>query len=465
MSVLDKIIARRRDDVASAKLARPANTFATGLSPSKYDFRAALAGPGLSLIAEVKKKSPSRGVIRPDLRLTDLVTFYDRHAAAVSVLTEERHFGGTLEDLAAVRKQTSLPLLRKDFIIDPYQVYEARQAGADAVLLIVAALDDSLLVELQDLAHSLGMDTLVEVHDQQELARALDAGADIIGINNRNLKDLSIDLGVTERLATLVPAGKVVVAESGVLNRADALRLAPHAHAILVGSAILAADNMDAKVKELVYGRVKICGITRREDAVAARDAGAAWLGFVFHEPSPRSVTPEQCCTIVSGLEGPMVGVFVKQAKEEIVAVARKCGLDGVQLHGEYGEDVVSYLRKELPGVFIVRVVRVAGDSVALPATSADYVLLDAKVPEAPGGTGRRIQMEAIVRLATESPETFSNQVIVAGGLGPENIAEVAELNPFACDLSSGVESGYGLKDHEKIRQLFNNLRCLWCRE
>lgn len=465
MSVLDNIIAHRREDVARAKRALPPSTLSAGLSPSNRGFYTALARPGLSLIAEVKKKSPSRGPIRPDLDLRELLSLYDRHADAVSVLTEERHFGGSLQDLTRASELTSIPLLRKDFIVDPYQVDEARISGADAVLLIVAALDGQLLVELQEQARHHGMDALVEVHDEDELQRALDADADIIGINNRNLHDLSIDLAVTERLAPLVPEGKLVVSESGILGRSDLLRMRPCADAILVGSAILAADDMDARVKELAYGRVKVCGITSRQDAVAALDAGATWLGFVFHDGSPRNVTAEQCTGIVAGLGGSHVGVFVRQSKEEVAAVARRCGLHGLQLHGEYGEDAVSYLKAELPDVFVTRVARVSDDVAELPDTLADYTLLDAYAPDAPGGTGRRIAVGALTRLAAAAPATFRDRVFVAGGLGPENIAEVAALGPFACDLSSGVESGPGAKDHRKMRQLFNNLRGLWCKK
>lgn len=459
MSVLDKILAFRREELARTMLARPVGSFARDISPSKRDFRAALARPGLSLIAEVKKCSPSRGPIRPNLKLEELLPLYDRHADAVSVLTERRHFGGSLQDLVAARKLTSPPLLRKDFIFDSYQVDEARAAGADAILLIVAALDRSLLAELRQQASALGMDSLVEVHDEDELQVALDAGADIIGINNRNLKDLTIDLAVTQRLAPLVPEGRLVVSESGIAGREDALRVGAHADAMLVGSAILAAGDMEGKVKELVYGRVKVCGITRREDALAALGAGATWLGFVFYHGSPRHVTPEQCRLICEGLSGRAVGVFVHQSQEDIASIAGECALSGVQLHGEYGEDVVAWLKAKLPHLFVVRVLRVDRDVERLPETKADYILLDAMSSRSLGGTGRRIPLEALGSLAATAPGVFRKRVWVAGGLGPDNIAQTAALGPFACDLSSGVESGPGVKCHRKLRLLFARLR------
>ncbi len=244
-SVLGRILEHKRQEVAARITEYPLASFAAELTPSNRDFRAALAAPGRRHIFEVKKASPSRGAIRPDLDLGELLGIYERHADCISVLTDAHFFGGDREDLRLASKLTSRPLLRKDFIIDPYQVAEARWLGADAVLLIVAALEQTQLLELSAAARELAMDILVEIHDEAELDRALAAGADLLGINNRNLVDLTTDLAVTERLAPRVPAGVVTVSESGVERHDDLLRLAPHVDAFLVGSSILAAEDMD----------------------------------------------------------------------------------------------------------------------------------------------------------------------------------------------------------------------------
>jgi indole-3-glycerol phosphate synthase/phosphoribosylanthranilate isomerase len=459
-SVLAKILAVKAEEVARAKAERPAASLEAELAPSDRGFRDALAAPGGRFILEVKKASPSRGPIRPDLELEQLLALYDRHADAVSVLTDAPFFGGSPEDLRAARRLTRRPLLRKDFVIDPYQVAEARWLGADAVLLIVAALSDAQLVELREQALAYGMDALVEVHDEAELDRALAAGADLVGVNNRNLKDLSIDLAVTERLAGRLPEGVVTVSESGLETRADVLRLAPRADAFLIGSSILAAADMAAKVKELVYGRVKICGITRRADAEAALDAGASWLGFIFHPASPRCITPEACEELARGLGGVKVGVFVEQGIEEIEAIARRCRLHGVQLHGERDPAALRQLKARLEHVFVVQVLPVADAPPVLPDEGpVDYWLLDTADPTRHGGTGRRFDHGLLADLRRDDGARFGERVILAGGLDPDNIASAAALVPFALDLASGVEAEPGRKDRDKLQRLFAALR------
>ncbi len=459
-SVLGRILEHKHREVAALVTERPLASFASELRPSDRDFRAALAAPGRRHILEVKKASPSRGPIRPDLDLGELLRIYERHADCISVLTDAAFFGGDGEDLRRARKLTTRPLLRKDFIVDPYQVSEARWLGADAVLLIVAALEQTQLLELGAAARELAMDVLVEVHDEAELDRALAAGADLLGINNRNLVDLMTDLAVTERLAPRVPEGVVTVSESGVESHGDLLRLAPQVDAFLVGSSILAAEDMAAQVKELVYGRVKICGITGRADAQAALEAGASWLGFIFHPPSARSVDPDLVCEIVRSLPGMKVGVFVEQGVDEILEIARRDCLHGLQLHGAHGERDLAALKLRRPDLFIVKVIPVGVEPVTLPVESAaDYFLLDTADPVKRGGTGRRFDHGLLDSLRREDPDGFGRRVILAGGLNPGNVAEAAAMQAFALDLASGVEAEPGKKDLAKLTALFEALR------
>jgi indole-3-glycerol phosphate synthase len=216
-------------------------------------FNEALVRPGLSLIAEFKRRSPSAGAIAADASVGEQVGAYERGgAAALSVLTDERHFGGTLEDLSAARAACDLPILRKDFIVDPYQLYEAAISGADAILLIVRALDDSELRSLYGEARGLDLDCLVEVHDERELERALEADAEVIGINNRNLDEGTVDVATTYELMPDVPAGKTVVAESGISERAELEELERvGVDAVLIGGALMGAGDPEAKVREL----------------------------------------------------------------------------------------------------------------------------------------------------------------------------------------------------------------------
>lgn len=216
-------------------------------------FSEALTRPGLSLIAEFKRRSPSAGEIRPGATVEGIVGAYEEGgAAALSVLTDEPHFGGGLADLRAAREACELPILQKDFVVDPYQLYEAAVSGADAVLLIVAALEQDALAELHEQADELDLDVIVEVHSEPELERALAVDAEVIGINNRDLDDFSVDVATTRELITDVPAGATVVAESGISERSTLEELEGiGVDAVLVGEALMRAEDPEAKVREL----------------------------------------------------------------------------------------------------------------------------------------------------------------------------------------------------------------------
>jgi indole-3-glycerol phosphate synthase len=255
-TILDEIVRWKRDEVAQRKQARPVEDVRdqVTLAPAPRDLAMALRRPGVSLIAEVKRASPSKGLLRPDFDPVALALAYQANgAAAISVLTDQHYFQGHLDHLRAVRQNVGLPVLRKDFVLGPYQVYEARAAGADAVLLIVAVLGDDDLQELYRLVRALGMAALIEVHNEHELERALGVVPRIIGINNRDLRTFRVDLGTTARLRALIPADVVLVAESGVHTPADVARLADiGADAMLVGESLVRADDVGAKVRELV---------------------------------------------------------------------------------------------------------------------------------------------------------------------------------------------------------------------
>jgi indole-3-glycerol phosphate synthase len=259
MNRLAPILERRREAVAAARALRPLSALEDALAAAPprvsavRDFRAALAAPGLSVIAELKRRSPSGGALKPaaDAAAT-AAAYFGAGARALSVLTEPDHFGGAIEDMQLARAAAPIPVLRKDFVVDAYQIAESRLAGADAVLLIVAALGERTQ-EFVARAAEAQLHALVEVHDERELRTALDAGAEIVGINNRNLTDLSVDLGVFERLAPLVPRGVVAVAESGIEARADAVRMRrAGADALLVGTALMRAPDPGAKLREFL---------------------------------------------------------------------------------------------------------------------------------------------------------------------------------------------------------------------
>jgi indole-3-glycerol phosphate synthase len=256
--MIEQLISVAREGVEERRGEVPQADLESSLSARGEDrpFSEALVRPGLSLIAEFKRRSPSVGDISAAAVVPEQVGAYERGgAAALSVLTDERHFGGSLEDLRAARAACDLPILRKDFIVDPYQLYEAAVNGADAVLLIVRALDDRRLREMYEQARGLDLDCLVEVHDGEELQRALELDADVIGINNRDLDRGTVEVSTTYELITDVPAGKTVVAESGISERAELEELERvGVDAVLIGSALMGAPDAEAKVRELTGG-------------------------------------------------------------------------------------------------------------------------------------------------------------------------------------------------------------------
>ncbi|MDQ4076354.1 MAG: indole-3-glycerol phosphate synthase TrpC [Chloroflexota bacterium] len=255
-TILDKIMFYKREELPKRKRERPEADLraALFLAPSPRDFAAALKRPGVSLIAECKRASPSRGLLRHGYDAVALAQEYEANGArAISVLTDSRFFQGKLEDLAAVRQAVSLPVLRKDFIFDPYQILEARAAGADALLLIASLLPGNTLRDLRVQAEELGMQALVEVHDEVELDHALESGAPIIGVNNRDLRTFEVDFETTGRLRPLIPVDKILVSESGIHTADDVRRLAGMgADAMLVGERLVRAKDVAAQVRELV---------------------------------------------------------------------------------------------------------------------------------------------------------------------------------------------------------------------
>jgi indole-3-glycerol phosphate synthase len=261
MTVLERIIESTRQDLAQRRRERPIAELERELEARGEDrpFAETLGRPGISLIAEHKRRSPSAGALRNGSTVTEVVEAYERGgAAALSILTEGPHFGGTLDDLREARRASDLPILRKDFIVDSYQLYESAVAGADAVLLIVAALEPPELARLHRDALGLDLDVLVEVHDEEELERALEVDAEIIGINNRDLTDFSVDVDRTYELMADIPAGKLAVSESGFSAREqiDALDRVG-VDAVLVGEALMRAPDIEAACRALTGGDVE----------------------------------------------------------------------------------------------------------------------------------------------------------------------------------------------------------------
>src|SRR5579884_1057411 len=325
---LDRIITQTRVDLEQRKREIPLEDVKrlAAAQPAPRDLWQALrVGSNIRLIAEVKQASPSKGLLAPDLDPVALARTYEANgAAAISVLTEPHFFLGSPAYLTAIKRAVNIPVLRKDFIFDEYQVYEARSWGADLILLICAVLENEQLQHLLTLAHSLGMHCLVETHSATEVYRAVTLGAQIIGVNSRDLRTFEMHPALIRNLRRLIPADRVLVAESGIHSMADARRLARYdIQAMLVGESLVTSGDVPGQLARLLHGanesvQAKICGLSEAKHIQAAVEAGADLFGLVFYKSSHRYVTPAQAHDLVRSLgerraQVEAVGLFVNE--------------------------------------------------------------------------------------------------------------------------------------------------------
>ena len=470
---LERIVAQTRLDLEQRKQERPLEEMmrlAIAQPPPRDLLETIRPGRSKSkvrLIAEVKRASPSKGLLAPHLDPVELARSYEANgAAAISVLTEPHFFLGSPEYLTAIKQAVNIPVLRKDFIMDEYQVYEARAWDADAILLICAILDDQQLRRLLKAAHDQHMRCLVEVHSAEETRRAVAAGAVVIGINSRDLVTFDMHPSLVRELRQLIPADRVVVAESGIHTAADARRLARYdVQAMLVGESLVKSNDVAMQMRSLLQGanesvQVKICGLRTQEHLNAAIDAGADMLGFVFYEPSHRYLEPQGVQALWASPinRGPteqrlpdLVGVFVNKDAGFINDVAEQVGLHFVQLHGHESPDFCQQIKRPVLKALHLHTHADKGMIKAYQETTW-RILLDTPTP-AWGGTGVTHDWSLAHSVATEIP------IMLAGGLTPENVAEaISQVHPWGIDVSSGVETNKH-KDVTKIRTFIENVR------
>jgi indole-3-glycerol phosphate synthase/phosphoribosylanthranilate isomerase len=448
VGVLGAIAAAKRRELADRFDGVSIDTLRTRANPTTRSVAATLAKPGARFILEIKKRSPSAGAIRPAADAAAIARGYAGVADALSVLTDGKNFGGSLGDLALARRHFDGPILAKDFFMDPRQVAEARIAGADAVLVMLSLLDDEHAREIIHEARGLGMDALVEVHDEAEMRRALALGAPLIGINNRDLRDLSVDLSTTERLARMAP-GRLLVSESGIASRTDVERLSPLVDAFLVGSSLMRAADPAQAARALIFGRTKLCGLNCGVAVDAARPA--AFAGFVFVPGSPRHVTADEAAPL-AGLarrSGVLpVGVFRDAPLGVVTDVATLLNLHAVQLHGLEDIEYVRALRRELHGSCEIWTALSVGRE-PLISRGGDRMVFD----NGDGGSGRAFDWSLI----NGHPDL--TRAIVAGGIGPQNAVAAQRLGAYAIDVGSSLDVRPGKKSPEKIHAFFEGLR------
>ena len=446
--ILGRIAAAKQDELRRRFDGVSLDSLRARARPTNRRLADTLAQDGARFILEIKKASPSAGTIRAGADPAALARGYAGVADALSVLCDTAHFGGSLDDLAAARRQFDGPILAKDFFIDVRQVAEARIAGADAVLVMLSLLDDASARAMMIEARRLGMDALVEVHDEAEMRRALALGAPLIGINNRDLRDLTIDLSTTERLAKLAP-DRVLVSESGISSLNDVDRLGPLVDGFLIGSSLMRSAEPAQAARELIFGRTKLCGLNCGADLGAARPA--AYAGFVFVPGSPRHVTADEAAPLAgiaqrSGMHP--VGIFRDAPLRTVGDIATLLNLRAVQLHGHESVEYVRALRRELPASCEIWTALSVGRE-PLASRGGDRLVFDNES----GGSGRSFDW-ALVQTHPELPSA-----ILAGGIGAHNARSARRLGAYAIDVGSSLDVKPGRKSLDKIAALFEALR------
>ncbi len=469
---LDRIVTQTRVDLEQRKREFSLEEMRRRASeqPMPRDLLAAFEPRSqVHLIAEVKRASPSKGLLAPHMDPVKQAQLYEANGAAViSVLTEPHFFLGSPEYLTTIKETVSVPVLRKDFIVDEYQVYESRSWGADAILLICALLDDNQLRRLLQLANEYYMRCLVEVHSREEAQRAVAAGAAVIGVNSRDLVTFKMNPYLLRELRQIIPADRVVVAESGIHTAADARRLARYdVQAMLVGESLVTSHDVPSQIQTLLHQanagtQVKICGLRAPEHLDAATQAGVDLLGFIFHEPSHRYVQPQQVQRILEASTSfshpskeqsipDLVGVFVNKEAHFINDVAEQAGLHFVQLHGTETPEFCQTIKRPVIKALHAK----SRDDLKQVEDYKDVVwrlLLDTPTPEW-GGTGIAHDWE-LARLAAQE-----SRILLAGGLTVENVADaVRQVQPWGVDVSSGVETNKQ-KDVAKIQAFIAAVR------
>lgn len=486
--ILDKIIEATKIRVVQEKqVESPESVKAAALalpSDTGFPFEAALRQQDFNFICEVKKASPSKGIIAEHFPYLEIAKEYEvAGAAAISVLTEPDFFKGDKKYLQEIASTVKIPVLRKDFIIDEYQIYQAKVWGASAILLICACLDVPTLTKFRELADSLGLSSLVEAHDEHEVQMAIDCGARIIGVNNRNLKDFTVDVQNSVRLRNLVQDDVIFVSESGLETPEDIQVLRDNNIGVaLMGETFMRSPN---KVEKLAYlygstyytPKIKMCGISKVETIPAIVDAKPDYMGLVF-APSKRQVTVDQAKTLVEELHKQYanrynrdaeqysnqtlihqefiktVGIFVNETLDNLVTIATEVNLDAVQLHGDEDEAFIQSLKgRTNVEVWKAVQIRSAADAEAWIDSSADMLLFDAYHKDERGGTGEVFDWSCL--------DEFERPFMLAGGIDGTNVARaIRTVRPYGIDISSGIETE-GVKDDKKIKAFTNIVRTI----
>ncbi|QOI11028.1 bifunctional indole-3-glycerol-phosphate synthase TrpC/phosphoribosylanthranilate isomerase TrpF [Blochmannia endosymbiont of Colobopsis nipponica] len=449
-TLLKEIVENRKSWVAIQEKKRPLNKITKQLELSNRNFYHALSKPHTTFILECKKATPTKGIIQKKFNLDKIAKVYKKYASVISVLTEEKYFHGNFNFLDKISKIVTQPILCKDFIVSPWQIFFARLCQADAILLMLSILNDNDYKKLAQIAHNLNMGILTEVINEEEWERAIILKAKVIGINNRNLHDMSIDLNRTINISQKNKNGVILISESGIKNHLQIRKLSPYVNGFLIGSVLMSATNLDIATRRLLLGENKVCGLTRIIDANAAYKAGALYGGLIFVDKSPRHIDIFTAKTITQSKIAPLlyVGVFCNDLLLNIIKIASILKLYAIQLHGKEDQNYINLLHRKLPKYCQIWKAFNMNQTIKIKKLNkVSRYLLDST-----GGSGKIFDWKLINKMKL-------NNVILAGGLQENNCTAAINLGCAGLDLNSGIELKPGIKDHEKLRKIFQIIR------
>lgn len=453
-TILNKILSYKKEWIFTHTKKYPLNSLKCKAQSSNRNFYYILSHTKNQpiFILECKKASPSTGIIRKNFDPIQIANIYKNYATVISVLTDEKYFHGNFQTLYQISKIVKQPILCKDFFISEWQIYFARTHQADAILLMLSILDNATYLKLAKIAHALNMGILTEIINKNELERAILLKAKVIGINNRNLHDLSININRTITLSKYIPPKIIVISESGINNYCQIRKLRHYVNGFLIGTILMSQTQIHTAINKLILGENKICGITQTQDAYITYKLGAIYGGLIFVSNSPRYINIVNAKHIVSHVKNlQYVGVFCNSTISYIINIVNTLDLSAVQLHGTENQNYINNLKKQLPTT--CHIWKSINMNQPLLPTTFNLLHIDRYlVDNANGGSGHTFDWSLLSNIQ-------SDRIILAGGLTIHNCAKAMHLGCIGLDFNSGIEITPGIKNHYKIAKIFQILR------
>ncbi|CAL4321021.1 Tryptophan biosynthesis protein TrpCF [Buchnera aphidicola (Sipha maydis)] len=449
-TILKEILCKKKQWIDDKKIHIPIKHIKKNISIKTRNFIHCLKKKTPAFILECKKSSPSLGIINKKFDLKRIARVYKKYSSVISVVTEENYFHGNIKNISIIRNDVKQPILCKDFIFDPYQIYLSRYYQADAVLLILSILNDSQYIYLSNLSKKLNLGILTEISNLKELKRALKLNAQVIGINNRNLKDFSININQTKNLSPFIKNKSIIISESGISKNSHIKKLSSFVNGFLIGSSLMKAKNLELATKKIIFGHNKICGLTRYKDAEYAKKYGATYGGLIFCKNSPRKINKEISNTIIKIKDFLFVGVFQNQKIDYLLEKIFSLNLKIIQLHGEEDIEYIKLLKKNVgKKIKIWKSINVKNNKYFYQKNKEiNKYLFDNHIP----GSGKSFDWN-ILRKENKK------KIILSGGLNIKNCKKASHIGCFGLDFNSGVEKKIGIKDKRKIKKIFCILR------